>query len=106
MSEARAPVPEGLRDEAPAPTPLPMRADVRSFALTGLFLLALLYTLYAARAFLVPLIVALLLSLLFTPTVRRLRRAHVPEGVSAALILLGLVGAFAIGIYSLSGPAA
>jgi predicted PurR-regulated permease PerM len=106
MGETRPSVSEAESEETPTPTPFPARVDVRAFALTGLFLLALLYTLSVARAFVVPLIVALLLSFLFKRTVRRLRRARVPEGVSAALILCGLLAAAGLGIYSLSGPAA
>jgi predicted PurR-regulated permease PerM len=106
MDQPRGADEEASRDAPPSPTPFPGRIDVRSFTLTGLLLLATLYTLYVARTFIVPLIVALLLSLLFKRTVRRLRRAHVPEGVSAALILAAIVAAVATGVYSLSGPAA
>jgi predicted PurR-regulated permease PerM len=92
-------------EPAPAPTPLPVHLDIRSLALTGLFVLAAFYTLYVARAFLVPLVVALLLSFLFSPLVRRLRRARVPEWLSAAAILLVVVATTGGALYSLSGPA-
>jgi predicted PurR-regulated permease PerM len=110
MGEAPAPAEElTLADDKPggepAPPRSPARVDVHSFMLTGLFLLALLYTLYAARVFIVPLIVAVLLSLLFKPSVRRLRRAHIPEAVSAALILAMLLATVGAGLYSVSGPA-
>lgn len=95
-----------MSEEPPSPTPFPARVDIRSFSLTGLFLLATLYTLYVARAFVMPLIVALLLAILFRGAVRWLARAHIPQGVSAALILAGLLAATGIGLYSLSGPAA
>jgi predicted PurR-regulated permease PerM len=88
------------------PTPFPVRVDIRSVALTGLFVLAVFYTLYVARAFLIPLMVGLLLSFLFSPLVRRLRRARVPTSVSAAAILLGVVAIVGGALYGLSGPAA
>jgi predicted PurR-regulated permease PerM len=94
------------RDEAPAPTPFPVRVDIRSVALTGLFVLAVFYTLYVARAFLVPLMVGLLLSFLFSPLVRRLRRARIPDSLSAAAILLAVVATVGGALYGLSGPAA
>ena len=97
--------PEG-DESAPEPTPFPVRVDIRSIALTGLFVLAVFYTLFVARAFLVPLIVAVLLSLLFSPVVRRLRKARIPEAVSAAAILLALLSTAGVALYGLSGPAA
>lgn len=93
-------------DEAPTPTPFPVRVDIRSVALTGIFVLAVFYTLYVARAFLVPLMVGLLLSFLFNPLVRRLRRARIPTSVSAAAILLAVVATAGGALYGLSGPAA
>jgi predicted PurR-regulated permease PerM len=92
-------------DAAPTPTQFPVRVDIRSVSLTGLCILAVFYTLYFARAFMVPLMVGLLLSFLFSPLVRRLRRARIPSGVSAAAILLAVVGTASAGLYGLSGPA-
>lgn len=94
------------KDRAPTPTPFPVRVDIRSVALTGLFVLAVFYTLYVARAFLIPLMVGVLLSFLFNPLVRRLRRARVPTSLSAAAVLLGVVATVGATLYGLSGPAA
>src|SRR5258705_11110106 len=46
--------------------------DIRSLALTGLFILALFYTIYFLRSVLLPFVLALLLSYLFRPIVRGL----------------------------------
>ena len=73
---------------------------------TGLFVLALLYTIYFARPVLLPLTLGLILDFLFRPAVRGLKRWRVPEPAGAAVVILGLFGAFAAGIYTLSGPAA
>lgn len=78
----------------------------RSVALTGLFVLASFYTLYFCRSLLLPLVLALLLSLLLSPAVRFLKRLHVPEPLGAGLVLLTLLGAVGGGVYELSGPAA
>jgi predicted PurR-regulated permease PerM len=64
-----------------------------------LLALALLYTLYFARSLLIPLVVASMLALLFSPLVNLLKRFHVPRTLSALVILaaigvpLGLLGA-------------
>jgi predicted PurR-regulated permease PerM len=96
----------GSAEPTPIPIAFPVRIDVRTLSLTGLFVLALFYTLYLARTFVVPLIVALLLSFLFGPLVRRLRRARIPPAVSAAVVLCTLLGMAGGALYRLSGPAA
>jgi predicted PurR-regulated permease PerM len=79
--------------------------DVRSVALTGLFVLALVYTMYFARSFLLPIVLALLLSFLLAPLVRTLRRIGIPESIGAGVVLVALVGAALFGVYRLSTPA-
>ena len=66
--------------------------DVRSIALTGLFILALFYTIYFMRSILLPIVLALLLSYLLRPIVRGLAKLKIPLAVSAAVILIGLLG--------------
>lgn len=91
---------------AEPPVPFPGGPlDIRSVALTGLFLLALLYTAYLARTFLLPVIVAILLAFFFGPTIRRLKRWRIPESLSATVIVLGLLGVLGYGGYQLLGPA-
>lgn len=81
------------------------RVEIRSVAITGLFLLAVLYTLFFARAFLLPIVIAILLDFLLSPVIRALKRAHIPEPLGAALVILTLLGALGGGIYRLAGPA-
>lgn len=78
----------------------------RTTALVGVFVLLLLYTLYFARPFLLPVVVATILNFLLSPVVRGLARLHVPSAIGAGLVILALLGAVAIGIERLSGPAA
>ena len=77
----------------------------RSIETTILTALALLYSLYLSREFLIPIVFALLLNFLLSPLVRRLLRWGVNPPVSAAIIVVLLIGAAAEGIYQLSGPA-
>jgi predicted PurR-regulated permease PerM len=77
---------------------------VRSFALTGLFVLACFYTFYFAREFFLPVVLALLLNFLLSPVVRGLARVHIPEFLGAALVLIALLGGIAFLGYEFSGP--
>ena len=79
--------------------------DVRSFATTGLFLLAIFYTIYFLRSLLLPLVLALLLSYLLRPVVRILAKAKIPPLIGAALLLISLVGLMSYGISFLAAPA-
>jgi predicted PurR-regulated permease PerM len=80
--------------------------DIRSVSLTGLFVLAAFYTLYFARDFILPILLAWILSSLLAPIVRLFKRARIPEPLSALLIILTLLGTLSLGAYRLSDPAA
>jgi predicted PurR-regulated permease PerM len=81
-------------------------ADIKSLALTGLFVLAVFYTMYFMRAMLLPLVLALLLSYLLVPLVRGLARLRIPPHLGAGIVLLALIGAIAYSGSRLSEPAA
>jgi predicted PurR-regulated permease PerM len=78
--------------------------DVRSIALTGLFILAIFYTIYFMRSILLPIVLALLLSYLLRPIVRGLAKLKIPVAVSAAVILIGLLVLVGYGISALAAP--
>ena len=80
--------------------------DIRSIALTGLFILAVFYTIYFMRSILLPLVLALLLSYLLRPIVRGLARLKIPLPVSSALLLIGFFGLLGYGISTLAAPTA
>lgn len=80
--------------------------DVRSIALTGIFVLLVFYTLYFARDFFLPVVLALLLTFLLAPLVRGLTRLRIPGTIAAAIVILTLLGGTVYAVYSLSGPAA
>jgi predicted PurR-regulated permease PerM len=79
--------------------------NIRSVAIAGLFVLALFYTLHVARAFFLPVTLAVLLSFLFNPMVRWFHRRHVRPPAGAALVLSALLAALVCGALLLSGPA-
>jgi len=78
---------------------------IRSIALTGLFILAVLYTIYFMRSALLPIVLGLLLSYLLRPIVRALARLKIPLPVGAGLVLLGLFAIVSYGISALVTPA-
>lgn len=80
-------------------------ADARHISLVGLFILAVLYTLHFAQAFILPIVLAILLDFLLSPLVRALRRLRIPEPLGAAIVVLGLLGVLGSGLWYLSGPA-
>ncbi len=80
--------------------------DVRSVALTGLFLLALFYTIFFLRSLLLPIVLALLLSYLLRPIVRGLARLRISSHIGSALLLLSLVGGIGYAASFLAAPAA
>lgn len=78
--------------------------DVRSVALTGLFILAILYTMYFTRSVLLPIVLALLLSYLLRPIIRALARLKIPSPISSALVLISLLALFTYTLSSLVTP--
>src|SRR5438309_10023312 len=76
--------------------------DVRSISLTGLFILALFYTMYFMRSVLLPIVLAVLLSYLLRPIVRGLAKLKIPLPVSAAFILIGVLTLVGYGISALA----
>ncbi len=77
-----------LQDLLPFQRPL----DIRSMSLTGLFVLAIFYTLYFARDFILPILLAWILSSLLAPIVRALKRIRIPEPLSALTHHFGIIG--------------
>lgn len=85
---------------------LAKKFDIRSIALTGLFILAIFYTMYFMRAILLPLVLAVMLSYLLRPVVRAFSCAKIPAAVTSALVLIGLLFVIGYGVFFLATPAA
>jgi len=75
-----------------------------SFAIIGIFVILLIGAFYFARAFFLPVMLSLLVTLTFSPMVRYLRRHGVPSVISAILLVLALFGAFGLATYYLADP--
>jgi predicted PurR-regulated permease PerM len=80
--------------------------DVRSVGLTGLFLLAIFYTVYFTRSLLLPVVLAWLLSYLLRPIVRVLAKLKIPPLVGSALVLLSLMALIGYAGSLLAAPVA
>src|SRR6476661_5551676 len=99
-----APVGQSAVEEEPAPRRGRKPTDIKSVALTGLFVLATFYTLYFMRAMLLPLVLALLLSYLLVPLVRGLAWMKIRPLFGAAIILIALIAALVYGASRLAEP--
>jgi predicted PurR-regulated permease PerM len=103
--------PEPPQEERPRPNLKKLREamqgpfGVRSLSLTGLFVLAALYTLYFASAFFLPIVLAFLLSFLLSPVVRAMNKLRIPNGLGAALVIFALLGSLGLAVYELAEPA-
>ena len=107
------PQPKGKQEPDTDRIPLPVytqvnknHAEFKSIALKGLFIIALFYTVYFARALILPFTLAFLLNFLLRPVVRALKKIKIPELAGAALVLIALLGCAGYGLIRLSGPAA
>lgn len=104
MNDLSTPVEPNAPTPAPETEPRPSSRGFPRWAAIGIFLLLLGGVLHAAREFLIPLVLAFLLALVFSPVVRFLGRRGLAHGVSAALVVITLLLAGLSGIYFLSGP--
>jgi len=87
------------------PSPLRFYTRFVTVALSGVLLLATLYTLYFASEFAIPVVAAAILGLVFAPLVRRLSRFGIPSSMTGGLIVLSIVGGLSTGIFFLSDSA-
>jgi predicted PurR-regulated permease PerM len=78
--------------------------DLRSTALTGLLVLAIIATLYLAKTLLLPIVSALVLGTMLSPAASFMQRRHIPRPLGAVVIVLGTFSAFALIIGLISAP--
>jgi predicted PurR-regulated permease PerM len=69
------------------------------------FLMALLTAVYFTRDVLLPIVIAIVLTLTLLPVIRTGERYRIPKGVTAVAVILAMAGVFAQLGYVLSGPA-
>ncbi len=72
---------------------------------TGVLVLLSVYTFYVSSPVLIPLILAVLITMLLTPAIGLLDRLGLPRPLSAAIVLAILLGVLGGGAYGLSAPA-
>lgn len=71
----------------------------------ALLFLAVMFTLYAAAGFFMPVVLAILLALIFQPVVSGLRRVGIPAYVSATFVICALFGSGWYAVSALAEPA-
>ena len=98
--------PDGEPPLEPDRVLLHMPVDVRSASLVVLATIATVFALRWAAAVFIPLLLSLLLTYALAPAVDRLERRRISRWIGAAVILLGIGGAFGWAGYSLSGSGA
>jgi predicted PurR-regulated permease PerM len=74
-------------------------------AANGLFIIALFYTIYFAAPVLIPITIAVLLSVLLAPAVERLEYIGLPRGLASALIVVAALALIVVAVVQLAGPA-
>ena len=77
---------------------------VPRWAVIGIFLLLLIAAISYARSFLMPVVLAFLLALVFSPVRRFLERRSIPAWVSAIAIVGSLVATLLVGVLLLTTP--
>jgi predicted PurR-regulated permease PerM len=95
-------VPEAGPAAEPAVTPT---GFAPRWAVIGIFLMLFVGALAYARDFLMPVVLAILLQLVFSPVRRQLERWGLPSGLAATLIVGALVAGLAGGVAGLAVPA-
>jgi predicted PurR-regulated permease PerM len=91
--------------DEPARVLLHMPVDVRSISLAILAALASIFMLRWASAVFIPVMVGLLFSYALSPVVQWLHVRRVPRALSAALLIMGIVGGIGATAFSLSTDA-
>jgi predicted PurR-regulated permease PerM len=77
--------------------------DARGLALAILAVLAFIFALSWARAFVIPLLLGVVISYTLSPLVSWLEAIRVPRMVATFIVMTGMLGALAFGVYSLRG---
>lgn len=79
--------------------------QIRSFIMTTILVLLLLYTAYFARFVFIPVALALIFNLLLGPLVTKMQRFHMPRWISSLLLIGGFAAVVVYGAWTLMGPA-
>jgi predicted PurR-regulated permease PerM len=91
--------------EREEPTVAWILVDPKTLALAVLAVIALILLLHYARAVLIPIVVAVLLSYVLGPAVTSMARLGIPRFIGSAIALAFLSGALGLGVYTLADEA-
>lgn len=80
--------------------------NIRSVALTGLLVIAVFHTLHVASSVLMPIMLAVVITVTLTPVTRAMGRLRVPSVVTALFVTAGGVGLIVGATYLLAQPIA
>ncbi|MDX1425136.1 MAG: AI-2E family transporter, partial [Kiloniellales bacterium] len=94
--------PETAAQAEPQKRPTAWRAP--SLALSVLAILAVLYTLYFAADFLIPVVAAAVLNLVLSPIPRFFARFRIPDAVTASIIVPSFFVLVFLAVYALAEP--
>lgn len=94
-----------VEDERRQVSPSIVTALAPRWATIGLFVIALFYTFYFAAPVLIPITIAILLSMLLSPAVEWLERFRLPRAFASAIIVTGALGLIIGAVVTLAGPA-
>lgn len=119
MPADTGPDPDKTSPESESPTTLLHRTDlsamgrlffgpraISAIAITGVFLLGMLAFLYLAKPFLMPVLIALILSFVFRPVVRTLKKLGIPQSLGALAVIVVFFGLLTLALMLLRQPAA
>ncbi|MGX1345713.1 hypothetical protein AB7M73_010973 [Bradyrhizobium japonicum] len=101
----------GNNEGAPLPDshvelpPVIRRTEFVAFALAGLFLIAVVAVLYVARAFFLPVVMAVVAGTMLSPAASFLERRHVPRALGAVLIVIAVTTVVAFVVALIAVPA-
>ena len=111
MAEEREPTVLPSSDDAevaaaPAePVIIQTPVDIRSIAVTILAVFAAILMLRWAESFLIPTVLAILISYVLSPAVTSMAKRGIPRALGALLVIVALCGGIGYGVYSLSDEA-
>lgn len=84
--------------------PIIRRAEVVAFCLVALLIISIVVVLYLARAFLLPIVTAMVIGTMLSPAAKRLELYKIPRSVSAVLIVAFTFAAIVFMIGLISAP--
>src|ERR1700760_4348488 len=85
--------------------PVIRRTEFVAFALAGLLLIAIVAVLYVAKAFFLPVVMAVVAGTMLSPAASFLERRHVPRALGAVLIVIAVTTVVAFVVALIAVPA-